>query len=242
MLGVPVWAVVVIGLIVLVGSFVQATIGLGLGMLGAPLIVLIEPSLVPTMLLLLAIPVSTGVMVVEWRHVDWRAVAWALPPRIPGTVLGVWLATAFSHRVLGVVVAVLVLAAVWFTLHTVQVPQTPATLAGAGLLAGTSGTAAAIGGPPIAIVMSGRPQREARGTMSVFFVAGSMLSVLWFWIQGELPASSVLLGAAYLPLVGIAFLAGSLAVRRIPREAFRRAVLGLCAVSATALLLKSMVG
>lgn len=236
------WAVALIGVIVAAGAFVQATLGLGLGLLGAPLIALIEPSLVPTMLLILAIPVSSGVLWAERHHVSWRVIGWALPARVPGTVLGVWLVAAFDHRVLGVLVALMVLLGVWLAFHAVEVKQTPLTLVGAGLAAGTAGTAAAIGGPPMAIVMAHRPSREVRGTLSLFFVVGSVMSVGWFWVQGELPRSSVTLSVAYLPLVALAFLAGHGVHRRIPREAFRRVVLALCAASAAVLLVKSLVG
>ena len=239
---VPLWTVALIAVVVALGCFVQATIGLGLGLLGAPLIALVEPSLVPTLLLLLAVPVSTGVLWVERHHISWRVIGWALPARIPGTVLGVWLATAFDDRVLGIVVAVMVLVAVGLTLHTVEVRQTPATLMGAGLAAGTAGTAAAIGGPPMALVMAHRPPREVRGTLSLFFVVGSVLSVLLFWYEDALPRASVTLALAYLPLVAVAMWAGHRAHQRIPREAFRRAVLLLCAASALVLLVKSLLG
>lgn len=240
--GIPLWAVALIAAIIAVGAFVQATIGLGLGLFGAPLIALIEPALVPTLLLLLAIPVSAGVLWVERHHIDWRVIAWALPARVPGTVIGVWLTTAFSDRGLGIVVSVMVLGAVWLTFHTVEVRQTPVTLMGAGFAAGTAGTAAAIGGPPMAIVLAHRPPREVRGTLSLFFVVGSVMSVVWFWVQGELPRASVTLGVGYLPLVALAFWAGHHAHTRIPRETFRRAVLLLCAGSATVLLVKSLLG
>lgn len=240
--GLPLWTVLVIGLIVLCGAFVQSTVGLGLGMLGAPLVALLEPRLVPTMLLILAIPVSTAVFVMERRHVDWRVIAWTLPARIPGTLLGVWLVTAFSHRVLGVAVGVMVLLAVALTVHTVEVRQTPAALVGAGLAAGTAGTAVAVGGPPMAIVMAHRPPREVRGTLSLYFAVGSILSVGWFAAVGGLPRSSLVLSASYLPLLLVAFPLGSLANHRLPREPFRRGVLAICALSAVVLLLKSLLG
>ncbi len=239
---VPLWAVVLIAVIVAVGCFVQATIGLGLGLLSAPLLALIEPSLVPTLPLLLAIPLSSGVLWVERHHISWRVIAWALPARIPGIFLGVWLATAFDERVLGVVVGLMVLIAVGLSFYTVVVRQTPLTLVGAGFAAGAAGTAAAIGGPPMAIVMAHRPSREVRGTLSLFFVVGSVMSVVLFWVQGALPRASISLAIGYLPLVGLAFLAGHRAHRRIPRETFRRVVLALCAGSATVLLVKSVLG
>lgn len=240
--GVPLWAVVLIGLIVLAGTFVQATVGLGLGLLGAPLVALVEPALVPTLLLLLAVPVSGGVYWAERHHINWRVIAWTLPTRIPGTVLGVWLVTTISTRVLGIVVGLMVLVAVWLAFHVVEVRQTPFTLVCAGLAAGTGGTAVAIGGPPMALVMAHRPPREVRGTLSFFFVIGTVMSVAWFWVQGEMPRASVVLSLVYLPLVAVAFVAGHTAHRRIPREAFRRVVLALCAASAVVLLAKSMLG
>jgi uncharacterized membrane protein YfcA len=240
--GVPIVSVVVIGLIVLVGSFVQGAIGLGLGMFGAPLIALLEPELVPTLLLLLAVVISSGVMVAEWSHVSWRAIGWALPARIPGTVLGVWLATSFSHQALGILIAVVVLVAIALTVRTVEVDQTPANLFTAGFAAGTAGTAAAIGGPPMAIVMAHRPPREVRGTLSVFFVVGSMMSLALFAVEGELPHATLVLSGLYLPLVVIAFVAATLTHRRIPRDTFRRAVLALCGLSAAVLLVRSALG
>lgn len=240
--GVPIWTIAVIGLIVLAGAFVQATIGLGLGLLGAPLIALLEPQLVPTLLLLLSVPISTAVLVVERHHIDWRVLAWALPARVPGTLLGVWLVSAIAGRWLGVAVAVMVLVAVALAVHTVEVRQTPATLVGAGFVAGTAGTAVAIGGPPIAIVLAHRPPRVVRGTLSFFFVVGSVMSLAWFAVAGELPRSSVVLAVAYLPLLAVAIPLGAMAHHRLPRERFRRGVLALCALSAVVLLARSLLG
>lgn len=239
--GVPLWAVLVIGAIVLLGAFVQASVGLGLGMLGAPLIALVEPALVPTLLLILVVPLSLAVVAVDRHHIDWRVIGWALPARIPGTFLGVWLATAFPGRGLGLMVAVMVLVSVWFTFHAVEVRQTPLTLFGAGLAAGTTGTAVAVGGPPMAIVTAHRPPREVRVTLSLFFVVGSVFSLVVFAWQDALPTASMTLGVAYLPLVALAYPLGTWANRRVPRDAFRRGVLVLCTISALVLLVKSLV-
>ena len=236
----PIWTVLLIGGIVLVGAFVQSTIGLGLGLFGAPLIALVEPTLVPTLLLLLAIPVSTALLWVERGQMDWWAIRWALPATVPGTVVGVWLATTISARTLGVAVGVMVLVAVALTLRTVAVRRTRGTLVTAGLASGMTGTAVAIGGPPLAIVMSQRPSREVRATLSLLFLVGALLSLAAFALAGALPAGSLVLAAVYLPVLAVAFVLGTQAHLRIPREGFRLAVLGVCAGSAVALLVRSV--
>jgi uncharacterized membrane protein YfcA len=240
--GTPLWIVLVVGAIVMVGAFVQASVGLGLGMLGAPLVALVAPDLVPTLLLLLVVPLSIAVVVADRHHIDWRVIGWALPARIPGTFLGVWLATTFPGRGLGLMVAVMVLVSVWFTFHTVEVRQTPVTLFGAGLAAGTTGTAVAVGGPPMAIVTAHRPPREVRVTLSLFFVVGSVFSLVVFAWQDALPTASLTLGVLYLPLLAVAYPLGNWANRRVPHESFRRAVLALCTISALVLLAKSLLG
>ena len=50
--------VVLIGLVVMVGAYVQAVVGLGIGLLSAPVIALVDPSLVPELPLWLALLIS----------------------------------------------------------------------------------------------------------------------------------------------------------------------------------------
>ena len=81
-----------------VGAFVQSVVGLGLGLLVAPVVALVAPSLVPALPLWLALMISGSMLLGERRHVDWRALAWALPARVPGTVVGAWLVVHVQRR------------------------------------------------------------------------------------------------------------------------------------------------
>lgn len=238
--GVPLGVVVALAVVVGVGAFVQSVVGLGLGLLGAPVVALLEPSLTPTLLLWLAVPLSLFGLVAEWRHVNWWATAWALPARIPGTALGVWLVALFSDRALGVAVAVMVLVAVVMAFRVVEVRFTPARLFLAGLAAGTSGTATSIGGPPMAILFAHRPPQETRSTLAVFFFVGTLLSVALFGATGQMPAASLWLALLFLPLVVAGFVVGARVRGRVPRDAFRRVVLAVCALSAGVLLVRSL--
>src|SRR4029079_18450576 len=117
------WPVVVlIGLVVLLGAYVQAVVGLGLGLLAAPVVALVEPSLVPVLTLWLALLVSGLNLLDEHEHVDWRSTAWSLPARVPGRVCGAWVVAAFTEEQIGVVLAVMVLVAVAVTVRTIEIP------------------------------------------------------------------------------------------------------------------------
>ncbi len=74
--------------VVVVGSALQGAVGFGLGLLGAPLLVFVDPSLVPGPLLAAALFLTILVAFREHAAIDFRGVSWALMGRVPGTFLG----------------------------------------------------------------------------------------------------------------------------------------------------------
>lgn len=101
MLGEPQWALAILATAVLAGAAVQGLVGLGLGLVAAPVAALVAPSLMPSSLLWLAALLP---MLHLWHsrdHIDWRGIAWMMPARIPGTVLGALLVATVSVRGLG---------------------------------------------------------------------------------------------------------------------------------------------
>jgi uncharacterized membrane protein YfcA len=232
-------AVVLVGLVTMLGAYVQAVVGLGLGLLGAPVIALVEPSLVPVLTLWLALLISGLNLLGEHEHVDWRSTAWSLPARVPGTAIGAWLVATFTEQQIGVALAVMVLLAVALSVHTVEVPVTPVTLATAGLVAGATGTATSIGGPPIALLYQRTEPRVARATMSVFFFVGVILSLVGLAVSGSLGREPSLLALALAPGVVVGYVVGRRTRGMVDQGVFRWAVLVVCTLSALALLARS---
>ena len=115
------WQVVLlIGLVAIVGAYVQAVVGLGLGMLTAPVVALVAPSFVPVLPLWLALLISGLNLLGEHEHVDWRSTAWSLPAReavraitlILATFLGSAVAFSFGFRLTALFFLFLVLISV----------------------------------------------------------------------------------------------------------------------------------
>jgi uncharacterized membrane protein YfcA len=238
--GVPIEVVLLIGVVVALGAFVQTVIGLGVSLVSAPVIALAAPSLVPVLPLWLAL-LATGLMVAGERlHVDWSAITWALPARIPGTAVGVWLVTRFTEAQIGVALAVMVLVAVAITIRAVVIPVNPATLATAGFVAGASGTATSIGGPPIALLFQRHAPEVVRATLAVFFFVGVIFSIGGLAVSGSLDASASKVALVVAPCVVVGFLVGRAVRTRIRGAAFRVGVLVICAASALALLVRSL--
>jgi hypothetical protein len=234
------WQVVVlIGLAVVVGAYVQAVVGLGIGLVTAPVVALLAPSLVPVLPLWLALLISGLNLADEHEHVDWRSTAWSLPARVPGTVLGAWLVASFTEQQIGVALAVMVLVAVALTVRTVDVPLNRASLATAGFIAGATGTATSVGGPPIALLYQRGIPEVVRATLSVFFFVGVIISLTGLAISGSLDREPSLLALVLSPGVLVGYVVGRRTRAMVEGEAFRWAVLVVCTASALALLVRS---
>jgi uncharacterized membrane protein YfcA len=200
---VSVTAYSVIAVAILFASCLQASIGFGMGMLAAPVVALVDPSLIPGTLIMLASLVTLMVVIRERTAIDVRGTGWALVGRVPGTVAGALLLAAMPERVLALAIAGVVLAGVLVTSFGWAPTPRRRNLVLAGATSGVLGTATSIGGPPMALVWQRSTGAELRGTMSGFFLIGSVLSIgmlsltgsidgdTWRWFAFLIPATVV---------------------------------------------------
>ncbi|SOD66138.1 hypothetical protein SAMN06297387_12479 [Streptomyces zhaozhouensis] len=228
------------GCAVFAGSTLQSGIGLGLGLLAAPTLALVEPSLLPGGLLITSLVLPSLGMVSEWRDVDWRGLAWALPARVPGSLLGAWLVARLDPGALAGVVGVMVLLAVAASLWRMRVAIGPWSLTTVGLLAGVTGTATSIGGPPVALLYQHEPPARVRATLAAFFLLGGAISLGALLVAGELDGRQVGYGLAATPLVVSGFLLGRVLRRRIDAGALRRLLLAVVALAGVSLVLRAL--
>lgn len=228
------------GTAVLVGSAVQGMVGFGLGLLAAPIIALVDPTLVPGALLVVTVALPALSVVRERGDADWPGLRWALLGRVPGTAAGTWAVATVPGGVLSIVVGVVVIAAVLLSLSTWQVKPTPRTLFTAGVISGATGTATSIGGPPIALVYQHESGPRLRSTLGVYFVVGTTFSIAVLVAAGQLHGRHLLAGAALLPFLVVGFLISGPLRTRLDRGWLRPAVLVVAGVSAMVLVVRSL--
>jgi len=229
-----------VALALLIGATVQSLVGLGLGLVAAPVVTVVQPDLMPELLLWLACAYPLVTLADERADIHWTGLGWSLPPRVLGTAIGVAAVATFSPRILGLLVAVIVLVAVLVTWLAVRPPITRGSLITAGLLSGFSGTATSIGGPPMAILYQDRPPRQIRTTLAVYFMVGAALSLAGLAIAGQLGLREALLAAVLAPVLPVGAALGRLLRRRLPSQHVRGVVLLVCAASAVVLLVRSL--
>ena len=134
------------------GFTLQGAVGYGMGILGTPILILIDPRLVPGPVLASTMVFTLMVTVRERRGIDLGGVGWALAGRVVGTLPAAALLAVLPQNQLSRVFGLIVIAAVAISVSGVHVRPRPSTLLAGGVLSGLMGTVAAIGGPPIALL------------------------------------------------------------------------------------------
>lgn len=234
--------VVLAGVVVFLGALVQGAVGFGMNLIAAPLLALLEPAFVPVPLLLVACAHATLAVVRERTDTDWRGVFWAMLGRVPGTALGVLAVATLAQRPFAAIVGVAVLACVVLSVVSWRPHPTPGPLVVAGIASGTFGTAASIGGPPLALLYQHAPGPRIRSTMAASFVIGSAISLVGLGIAGQIHPEQLRVVLWLLPFLLGGFLLSGPARGVLDGGRIRGAVLVVAAGSAAALIVRSLLG
>lgn len=226
--------------IVFIGALVQGTLGIGLGLVSAPVLALVDPAFIPVAILVAILPLTVSMSVRERARIDGRGVGFAMVGRVPGAALGTAAVVVTGTRFLAVLVSISVLAAVAASISTLRFTTTGRSLVVAGAVSGFMGTATGIGGPPMALTYQHSDPAVMRSTVSVFFTLGSAISLVMLAVAGAIGQRQLLLGAALIPAVIAGFVLSGPITRRLDAERIRMLVLTVCALSAIALLVREL--
>lgn len=238
--GVALWMLALAVLIVFVGSSTQAVIGVGLGLVAAPTLSLLDEAFIPGAIVIVNLPLTLGIAWRERDHIDWGILR-AVPTRAIGTVAGAWLVAVGGRQATSIVVAVAVLFAVVATLTRLRLSPTPRNQMVAGAASGLAGTAAGIGGPPMAITYQHSDPRILRATLATFnSISVVLLSIPSLAVADVIGGREVRLAAVLIPPVFAGLWVGKHAIVRLPPERVRYGVLTVCATSALVLLARQL--
>ncbi|MDQ3991149.1 MAG: sulfite exporter TauE/SafE family protein [Actinomycetota bacterium] len=227
---------------VALGAAVQGSIGFGFALVAAPVLALVAPRALPATLLILALPMTLAMAVRERRSIDVRGFGWITAGRLVGTAGGVWLLRAVPATSLSALFGALVLAAAAASVLGPAFELGTGTRFGAGIASGVMGTAAAVGGPPLALAYRDRPGPELRATLAVSFVIGLLLSLGALSAAGYVRGWHLQFAAWLLPALALGLMASGLAARWLDERWLRPAVLAFAAVSGAAAVAKGIAG
>ena len=232
--------IALIGLIVLIGSTLQGSVGFGMGLLASPLLILIDTRFVPGPILLSTL-VLVSLLTFRERHaIDLHGIGWAMVGRAGGTAAAGLLLVALPGDRLVLLVGILVLLGVGMSVSRLRLAPVRPVLVAAGLISGVLGTIASIGGPPMALVYQNEPGARIRSTMSGFFIAGTILSLAALRGVGRFGLYEVRLVLLMLPALLAGYVLSGWTVGVVDRGYTRRAVLAVSGASGVAIVIRQL--
>ena len=224
------------------GALVQGSVGFGFALVAAPLLTLIDPGLVPGPLTVGSAALGiANVLRTRDGSADWQGMRWALVGLLPGTIAAGAMLAVVSEHLVALAVGTLVLAAVAVSLAGFYVRKTPPAMLAVGVAAGFMGTAAAVSGPPIALVYQKDSGPVIRSTLARFFLAGTVLAVAALVPAGRLGMPELWAGLALLPGVAVGYALSRGLHPYLDKGLARPAVLAVAGVSAAAVLLRELI-
>lgn len=218
------WLLVPAAIFFAIGAVIQGAVGFGGNLFATPIILLIEPDLVPEPVLIGAMAQNLLMVIRDREHAGLRPLGHALAGRVVGTLIGIALLANLSRDALDLTFGVVILAAVMASASGWHVERTPTSLVIAGTASGASATALGVGGPPIGLVYQADKGPLLRGSIARFFLVGQAISIAMLAAFGQLDGGEILAGVALMPGTVLGFWASNYLIDWLDAGRTRQAV------------------
>ena len=193
--------VIFIAVLLFVSSAVQGVLGFGFAVIASPIIVQINPNLVPQLLALLGLPIALRVFFREKDGVDLSKVKPLIVGRLVGGPIGLLLLLNLSEKYLSIAVGVIVLVAGLGSFFGWVINRNNINSFLAGTFSGIFGMVAAVGGPPVALLYRNTKSEEFRPSLNSVFSIGILITLSLLILSGNLFMDHLLLFVLFLPFV-----------------------------------------
>lgn len=191
---------------VTLGAALQSLSGIGIAVIAAPVLVLIDPAFLPAPILSLGCTLCLLNTVRYRQTLQFGNTRLALYGRLPGVLLGIILLTLLSQQILMVGFALLIILSVTLTYRHIKLHQTPRNLIIAGFFSGVMGTSTSVGGPPIALIYQNSKPEQARAELGLYFLIGTLMSLSALFWSDNVTAKQVQLTLQMMPGIALGFL------------------------------------
>lgn len=233
---------------VLVGACMQRVSGMGVGLIGGPVLsIAIGP--VEGIMVINAIAAVNAAMstVTVRRNVDWGKFALIGSVMVVGAVPGAWLIHLVSPAVLQVVVGALLLAALCATTFGQRfIPPVSGKLPAAvsGVLGGFTNTLAGVAGPVITVYAQASrwDQRTFAATLQPLFIVSGVVSfgIKYATSAGDISSQPWGIWPAAVVAMVIGIAVGMVFSRRIDREKARRLAVAMAVLGGVTVLVRGI--
>lgn len=222
--------------VVALAGCLQGSIGFGMALIAAPILVLIDPRFVPGPLVSSSLVLCTLIALRDRAHVDFETVRFSMSGNAVGAFAGASVLALLDPRGFALLFGILVLLGVGLSAAGFQVAVNRGTALGAGTLGGFMSATSSIGGPPMALVYQHEAADRFRGTLGIYFVFSNCVTLAALYWVGRFGAQELELALYLIPPQIMGFALSFPAKRLLGSASIRPFILGLSALAGSVVL------
>jgi uncharacterized membrane protein YfcA len=227
-------------IVVFLATLFRSAFGFGEALIAVPLLTLFLPLKVAApVAVLVSIMIAAVVVAQDWRKIHVRSAGWLVASSVLGIPVGLFLLTNSHQKVVKVALAILIIAFSVYSLLGRKPPElktdSRAWLFGCGFIAGVTGGAYGMNGPPLAIYGAMRrwSAQHFRATLQAYFLPASVIGMGGYWLTGLWVPAVTHYFLLCLPVLLPAIWLGRVVNHRLHGEGFLRYVyVGLMGIGA----------
>ncbi|WP_276651605.1 sulfite exporter TauE/SafE family protein [Corynebacterium vitaeruminis] len=241
---------IIVFFVVLLGSLVQRVSGMGLGLVGGPILsIFLGP--IQGILVINVLAVVNAILTTYSvrKGVDWRKFATIASPMIIGALPGALLIKVISGSLLQVIVGgllLIALAVVAFSQNRIPKVHGTGPAVTAGVIGGFMNTLAGIAGPAITVYAQASrwEQRSYASTLQPIFIVSGSVSILVKTLTGAGSIShlSPLVWVFGIAAMFVGIFVGARISDRVPRDKARTMALILASLGGVSALVRGAMG
>jgi uncharacterized protein len=230
-------------IVVFVATLFRSAFGFGEALIAVPLLALFVPLKVAApVAVLVSITIAAVVVAQDWRKIHVRSAGWLVVSSLAGIPVGLLLLTSRYQQTMKIVLAILIIAFAVYSLLGRKPPElnkdNRAWLLGCGFVAGITGGAYGMNGPPLVIYGAMRrwSAQHFRATLQAYFLPASVIGMVGYWLAGLWVAAVTHYYLVCLPVLLPAVWLGRVVNHRLHGDAFLKYVyVGLAGIGAVLL-------
>jgi len=229
-------------LAVCLGALVQGSVGFGLGLVAAPVLVLQIPEFVPGPLLAAALVLTILMARRESTEIDLAGLVWLIAGRFTGSIFGAFLLLHLTPTTFKIIFGTTILLAVGLSLAGISIQPDRRNQSLIGILSGVMAITTSVGGPPIALLYQKQSGPKLRGTLSGFFLIGIIFSLFGLATVGKFGIQELRLTVPLTIAVLVGYGLSSVMIERLDGAKTRPIVLLLATASCLVILIRAWSG
>lgn len=232
--------IILASMIVCLGSLLQATTGLGAGLIIVPLLSFISVELIPGPMIFGSLALSASMAIYGRKDIDFSNMKPVLSGALIGTIVAASYISKLPFEKLGLVFGVFILMAVVLSIRSPNFSLNFNGYFSAGALSGFLGTSAGVGAPVLALLYQNHSGPSLRATLAFLYFIASVTMLLFLHFAGRFGADELVSGVYLIPSFILGYYISPVLVKKIDNGFARPAVLVISSLSAIVLILRSV--